>query len=147
MGLWFCGVRAALATAQGVVVGLLPSRAHTPSALIGEFAVTETESRPQNRALVASFLFTDLVGYSKGTATDQYAEKAALSELLSKNLATLSKDDYRIKDTGDGALIAFLSNPEHALYMALAIEEDFRGSLSVPDFPRTVCARVCISER
>ena len=97
--------------------------------------MTETERRPRNRALVASFLFTDLVGYSKGTAAEQYAAKATLSEVLGKNLAALLEVDYRIKDTGDGALIAFLSSPEHALYMALAIAEDFGhrgcGGLSV----------------
>ena len=126
---------AILATAQAVVVGLLPSRSPTSGALIGELAVTETESRPRNRALVASFLFIDLVGYSKGTAADQYAEKAALSELLTKNLAALRKDDYRVKDTGDGALIAFLANPEHALYMALAIGEDFQRVAVGAGFP------------
>ena len=97
--------------------------------------MTETESRPRNRALVASFLFTDLVGYSKGTASDQYAAKATLSEILGRNLAALRKDDYRIKDTGDGALIAFLSSPEHALYVALAIAHDFAHAASVAGFP------------
>jgi hypothetical protein len=80
--------------------------------------VTETERHPTSRALVASFLFTDLVGYSKGTAAEQYAAKATLSSVLRRNLATLLDVDYRIKDTGDGALIAFTSSPEHALYMA-----------------------------
>ncbi len=97
--------------------------------------MTETDLRPRNRALVASFLFTDLVGYSKGTATDQYAAKAALSEILSRNLAALQKDDYRVKDTGDGALIAFPSNPEHALYMALAIAEEFERVARGAGFP------------
>jgi len=97
--------------------------------------VTETESRPRNRALVASFLFTDLVGYSKGTASEQYAAKAALSGILGRNLAALAKDDYRIKDTGDGALIAFPVNPEHALYMALAIAHDFTHAANASGFP------------
>jgi len=97
--------------------------------------VTEIESRPRNRALVASFLFTDLVGYSKGTAVDQYAAKDTLSQILSKNLATLRKEDYRVKDTGDGALIAFPANPEHALYMALAIAEDFERAAQSAGFP------------
>lgn len=97
--------------------------------------MTETESRPRNRALVASFLFTDLVGYSKGAASEQYAVKAALSETLGKHLAALRKDDYRIKDTGDGALIAFLSNPEHALYVALAIARDFGAASAAAGFP------------
>jgi class 3 adenylate cyclase len=118
------------------VVGLLPFLLSFISAgFIGDLAVTETESRPRNRALVASFLFTDLVGYSKGTAAEQYAAKATLSEILSKNLAALRKDDYRVKDTGDGALIAFLSNPEHALYMALAIAQDFARAAQSAGFP------------
>jgi len=87
--------------------------------------VTEFERHSTIRTLVASFLFTDLVGYSKGTVAEQYAAKANLSAILRRNLAALREVDYKIKDTGDGALIAFVSNPEHALYMALAIAEDF----------------------
>ena len=97
--------------------------------------MTETERHPTSRALVASFLFTDLVGYSKGTAAEQYAAKATLSSVLRRNLATLPDVDYRIKDTGDGALIAFTSSPEHALYMALAIAEDFGQAAGAAGFP------------
>jgi hypothetical protein len=97
--------------------------------------VTTTERHPTSRALVASFLFTDLVGYSKGTAAEQYAAKATLSSILRANLATLPDVDYRIKDTGDGALIAFTSSPEHALYMALAIAEDFGRAAGEAGFP------------
>jgi hypothetical protein len=97
--------------------------------------VTETERHPTFRTLVASFLFTDLVGYSKGTAAEQYAAKATLSSILRRNLAALRDVDYRIKDTGDGALIAFVSNPEHALYMALAIAEDFERAAGKAGFP------------
>jgi class 3 adenylate cyclase len=106
-----------------------------PACSTGDFAVTETEPRPPNRTLVASFLFTDLVGFSTGTAAEQYAAKAALLAILRSNLATLRGDDYRVKDTGDGALIAFTSNPEHALYMALAIAQDFGRAASVAGFP------------
>ncbi len=102
---------------------------------MGEFAVTETEPHLPSRALVASFLFTDLVGYSKGTAAEQYAAKATLSSILRSNLAALRDLDYRIKDTGDGALIAFTSSPEHALYMALAIAEDFGRAAGEAGFP------------
>ena len=97
--------------------------------------MTETLRHPTSRALVASFLFTDLVGYSKGTAAEQYAAKATLSSILRTNLATLPDVDYRIKDTGDGALIAFTSSPEHALYMALAIAEDFGRAAGEAGFP------------
>jgi class 3 adenylate cyclase len=97
--------------------------------------VTETERHPTSRALVASFLFTDLVGYSKGTAAEQYAAKATLSSVLRRNLSTLLDVDYRVKDTGDGALIAFTSSPEHALYMALAIAQDFGQAAGAAGFP------------
>ena len=97
--------------------------------------MTETEPHLPSRALVASFLFTDLVGYSKGTAAEQYAAKATLSAILRSNLAALRDLDYRIKDTGDGALIAFTSSPEHALYMALAIAEDFGRAAGEAGFP------------
>jgi class 3 adenylate cyclase len=97
--------------------------------------VTEFERHSTSRTLVASFLFTDLVGYSKGTAAEQYAAKATLSAILRNNLATLQDVDYRIKDTGDGALIAFTSSPEHALYMALAIAEDFGRAAGEGGFP------------
>src|SRR5437762_2422179 len=60
-----------------------------PVCSIGESAVTTTERHPASRALVASFVFTDLVGYSKGTAAEQYAAKATLSSILRGNLATL----------------------------------------------------------
>jgi class 3 adenylate cyclase len=90
-----------------------------------ELPVIETEPRPPVRAIVASFLFTDLVDFSKGAASEQYVAKAALAACLRSNLAALRETDYWIKDTGDGALIAFVSNPEHALYMALAIAQDY----------------------
>ena len=85
----------------------------------------ETEPRPPVRAIVASFLFTDLVDFSKGAASEQYVAKAALAASLRSNLAALRESDYWIKDTGDGALIAFVTNPEHALYMALALAQDY----------------------
>jgi hypothetical protein len=58
-----------------------------------------------------------------------------LSSILRRNLAALPDLDYRIKDTGDGALIAFTSSPEHALYMALAIAEEFGRAAGEAGFP------------
>ena len=62
---------------------LVGGRMFAPSAdLARRYAdtiVTETEPRSPTRTLVASFLFTDLVGFSIGSATEQYAAKATLS--------------------------------------------------------------------
>jgi class 3 adenylate cyclase len=90
----------------------------------------DTGPRATIRTIVASFLFTDLVGFSKGTAAEQYSAKARLTASLQRDLATLRESDYWIKDTGDGAVIAFVSNPEHAFYVALALGHDY-GTASV----------------
>jgi len=97
--------------------------------------VTETEPHARTRTLVASFLFTDLVGFSIGSAAEQTAAKATLSAIIRSNIAALKETDYRIRDTGDGALIAFVTDPEHALYMALAIAQDFGRAAAVAGFP------------
>ena len=76
------------------------------------------------RTILASFLFVDVVGFSKVSATEQHAFKAALVPVLQRGLSILLPQDYRLRDTGDGALITFLSNPEHALYLALWIASD-----------------------
>ena len=97
--------------------------------------MTETEPQARTRTLVASFLFTDLVGFSIGSAAEQTAAKATLSAIIRRNIAALRETDYRIRDTGDGALIAFVTDPEHALYMALAIAQDFGKAAAVAGFP------------
>ena len=97
--------------------------------------MTETEPHARTRTLVASFLFTDLVGFSIGSAAEQTAAKATLSAIIRSNIAALRETDYRIRDTGDGALIAFVTDPEHALYMALAIAQDFGRAAIAAGFP------------
>jgi len=42
--------------------------------------------------------------------------------MLRKTLSFVPAADYRLMDTGDGAAIGFLADPEHALYFALAID-------------------------
>ena len=64
--------------------------------------MTEFERHSTIRTLVASFLFTDLVGYSKGTVGEQYAAKNNLSAILRRNLPALRDVDYKIKDTATG---------------------------------------------
>src|SRR5215831_8906593 len=71
------------------------------------------------RTLLASILFVDLVGFSRTTVTEQIEVKRALTLMLRKTLAVVPPADYRLMDTGDGAAIGFLADPEHALYFAL----------------------------
>ena len=74
------------------------------------------------RTLVASVLFVDIVDFSETSVTEQIEIKDALTRVLQQTLSYISEDDYRLMDTGDGAAVGFLADPEHALYFALAID-------------------------
>lgn len=74
------------------------------------------------RTLMAAVLFADLVGYSRKPVADQFAAKGSFHELLQGVLAPLDPDSRMVLDTGDGAAIAFLADPEHALYVALELQ-------------------------
>lgn len=76
------------------------------------------------RTLMAAVLFADLVGYSRKSVADQFAAKNSFRELLQRVLAPLGADSRIVLDTGDGAAVAFLEDPEHALYVALELREE-----------------------
>lgn len=75
-----------------------------------------------SRTLVASVLFVDLVEFSRTSVAEQIEVKRALTRILRRTLSSIANDDYRLMDTGDGAAIGFVADPEHALYFALAID-------------------------
>jgi class 3 adenylate cyclase len=74
-----------------------------------------------SRTLMAAVLFADLVGYSRKPVADQFAAKESFRELLQGVLAPLAPTSRMVLDTGDGAAIAFLADPEHALYVVLEL--------------------------
>jgi class 3 adenylate cyclase len=82
-----------------------------------------------NRTLIGSVLFVDIVGYSRRTVPDQVAMKDAFNRLLSDALGRVTHSDRIIVDTGDGAGVAFLGDPEDALFTALALWDAFEGGL------------------
>jgi class 3 adenylate cyclase len=80
------------------------------------------------RTLMTAVLFADLVGYSKKPVTDQMAAKEALRDFLQAVLASLAPDSRVVIDTGDGAAVAFLADPEHALYFAMCLRRDVKAA-------------------
>lgn len=87
------------------------------------------------RTQVVSFLFIDLVAFSQESTASQHQIKTVLIQHLRAALAPISVSEYRLRDTGDGAFVAFWSNPEFALYTALALWQACdaeSGSAAVP---------------
>lgn len=74
-----------------------------------------------NRTVQASFVFVDIAGFSKRDTDEQRVLKAQLSSFLRTQLAQFDFSDFRMRDTGDGAMIAFLRLPDHALVLAQAV--------------------------
>src|SRR4051812_10213034 len=86
--------------------------------------------RESSRTLVCSVLFLDLAGYSKLGVAEQIKLKHRFNEVLAASLADLEARDRVVIDTGDGAAIAFLDDPERALFAAIAIFDNV-GELPV----------------
>jgi hypothetical protein len=74
-----------------------------------------------SRTLIASVLFIDIAGYSRLGVTEQIRLKQSFNDVLSAALQDTEARERVVIDTGDGAAVAFLGNPERALFAALAV--------------------------
>lgn len=76
-----------------------------------------------NRTFICSVVFIDLVGYSRKPVGEQIRLKASLTNNLSEAIKDISVNDRIILDTGDGAALSFLGDPEDALFTTLSLRE------------------------
>ena len=76
-----------------------------------------------NRTLICSVLFVDIVEYSRKPVVEQIALKDRFNELLSDALRGIAVSDRIILDTGDGAAISFIGDPEDALFVAADLRD------------------------
>jgi hypothetical protein len=84
----------------------------------------------EERTLVCSVLFLDIAGYSQRGVAEQIRLKQAFNAVLGRSLENVEARERVIIDTGDGAAIAFLGDPESALFAALAVFDNV-GELPV----------------
>src|SRR5262245_53182845 len=75
------------------------------------------------RTLVCTVLFVDLIGYSKKAVAEQHQIKQLFNRELSEALDLLKRVDRIIVDTGDGAAVVYLGDPEDAMIVGLAMRE------------------------
>jgi class 3 adenylate cyclase len=77
----------------------------------------------QNRTLICSVLFIDIVEYSRKSVVEQGNLKDLFNRLLSEALRDVALNDRIILDTGDGAAISFIGDPEDALFVATGLRD------------------------
>ncbi|HUQ25468.1 MAG TPA: adenylate/guanylate cyclase domain-containing protein [Burkholderiales bacterium] len=87
------------------------------------------------RTLVCSVLFLDIVEYSKKPVSEQLQIKQAFNAALGRALEEVAPRDRIILDTGDGAAVTFLGDPEDALF----------GSISMRDAAQTLGVRMGVN--
>jgi serine/threonine protein kinase len=80
-------------------------------------------SSAQRRNLLCTIMFLDLVGYSVRSVDDQVALKKLFNELIAKALKGIPDDTRIAIDTGDGAAICFMGDPEEALDSAMLLRD------------------------
>src|SRR6476661_10512779 len=82
------------------------------------------------RTLVCSVLFLDIAEYSKKPVSEQLQLKQEFNRGLTKSLEPVPARDRIILDTGDGAAVTFMGDPEDALFASMAVR-DGAGALAV----------------
>ena len=83
-----------------------------------------------NRTFICSVVFVDLVGYSKKSVAEQISVKDRFTDLLSASLKDIAVNERIILDTGDGAAMSFLGDPEDALFVAMNLRDSLKSSTS-----------------
>ena len=83
-----------------------------------------------SRTLVCSIVFLDIVDYSTKPVAEQLVLKQAFNKLLSSALENVTARDRVVLDTGDGAGITFLGDPEDALFVAMSLRAAARAEAS-----------------
>jgi class 3 adenylate cyclase len=75
------------------------------------------------RTLVCSILFLDIADYSQKPVAEQLQLKQAFNQALAVALEHVAPRDRIILDTGDGAAITFMGDPEDALFASMAMRD------------------------
>src|SRR5213078_4894871 len=81
-----------------------------------------------NRTFIGSVVCVDLVGYSKRSVAQQDEIKQAFNKLLMHAIRKVPVEDRIILDTGDGAAISFLGDPEESLAIGLKLRDTMNGA-------------------
>ena len=76
-----------------------------------------------SRTLVCSVLFLDIAEYSRKPVAEQLQLKQAFNRILGESLEQVAPRDRIILDTGDGAAVTFMGDPEDALFAAMSVRD------------------------
>ena len=88
---------------------------------------------PTTRTFMCAVVFIDIIEYSKKPVARQLVIKERFNTIVGKGLENVATADRIILDTGDGAALCFLGDPEDALFVTNSIRNDFATETEVPE--------------
>jgi hypothetical protein len=88
---------------------------------------------PSTRTFMCAVVFIDIIEYSKKAVDRQLVIKSRFNEIVAKGLEGVAQADRIILDTGDGAALCFLGDPEDALFVTNNIRNEFAAEAKVPE--------------
>jgi hypothetical protein len=88
-----------------------------------------------NKTIICSVLFMDIVDYSQKAVSGQITLKEGFNVFLSTALKDIPVTDRIILDTGDGAAISFLGDIEDAFKVGLSMRESLLSAGAYMDHP------------
>ena len=78
-------------------------------------------AKSTTRTLVCSVLCFDIVDYTLRSSAEQIALKERLNSALTEAIADVTEEDCIVLDTGGGAALGFLENPEDAMFAGISV--------------------------
>lgn len=94
-----------------------------PASVSSSTGTPSSQPGMTRKNLLCTIMFLDLIGYSVRSVDDQVALKKLFNELIGKALKGVDESSRIAIDTGDGAAICFLGDPEEALHSAMLLRD------------------------
>lgn len=88
-----------------------------------------------NRTFICSVVFLDIADYSRKPVAEQIRLKDRFNALIADAIREIAVNDRIVLDTGDGAAISFLGDPEDALFVAISIRDAATAATGAPPIP------------
>jgi hypothetical protein len=79
-----------------------------------------------SRNVICSVVFVDLVEYTRKSVAEQLAIKDHFTAVVAAALKDIPVNDRIVLDTGDGAAMSFLGDPEDALFVGMSLRDALR---------------------
>jgi len=83
------------------------------------------QSSVSKRTWLCAVVYLDVVGYSKGSVEQQIKIKDHMNSVIEKSIVGIAEIDRIIVDSGDGAALCFLGDPEDSLVCAVKLRDGF----------------------